>query len=184
VFRGAPAWLATQADWPRPCDRRRTALQPRWPPRPLPQRGPSARRYSARMLAEIGPLDFSLNDGELTPRSTWVRKPAAAITLPRTAGSGRPVHDSRKAAGESEICGLSSAGRSAPAQGSAAQLLRTAFLKKNPPLATGISLGRNGRVSRFAAGLCVVIHTRRGKPFGPPGTKRGGLHHELPQRPF
>ena len=88
-----------QADWPRPCDRRRTALQPRWPPRPLPQRGPSARRYSARMLAEIGPLDFPLNDGELPPCSTRVRKPAAAITLPRTAGSGRPLHDSRKAAG-------------------------------------------------------------------------------------
>jgi hypothetical protein len=40
---------------------------------------------------------------------------------------------------------------------------RRRFSKKNPPLATGRSLGRNGKVSRFAAGLCVVIHTRRGK---------------------
>ncbi len=43
---------------------------------------------------------------------------------------------------------------------------RTALLKKNPPLATGRSLGRNGKVSRFAAALCVTIHTRRGKPLG------------------
>src|SRR3984893_13832279 len=46
--------------------------------------------------------------------------------------------------------------------------------KKNPPLATGRSLGRNGKVSRFAAAWCAVIHTRRGKLFGPPSTKRGG----------
>ncbi len=37
------------------------------------------------------------------------------------------------------------------------------FSKKNPPLATGCSLGRNGKVSRFASALCVAIHTRRGK---------------------
>jgi hypothetical protein len=30
---------------------------------------------------------------------------------------------------------------------------RTALLKKDPPLATGRSLGRNAKVSRFAAGL-------------------------------
>ena len=43
---------------------------------------------------------------------------------------------------------------------------RTALLKKNPPLATGRSLGRNGKVSRFAAALCVTIHTRSGKLLG------------------
>jgi hypothetical protein len=44
---------------------------------------------------------------------------------------------------------------------------RTVLLKKNPPLATGPSLGRNGNVSRFAAALCVVIHTRRGNSTRP-----------------
>jgi hypothetical protein len=34
------------------------------------------------------------------------------------------------------------------------------LLKKDPPLATGRSLGRNRKVNRFAAALCVVIHTR------------------------
>jgi len=43
---------------------------------------------------------------------------------------------------------------------------RTALLKKNPPLATGRSLGRNGKVNRFGAALCVTIHTRRGKLLG------------------
>jgi len=34
------------------------------------------------------------------------------------------------------------------------------FSKKNPPLATGPSQGGNaGNVSRFAAALCVIIHT-------------------------
>ena len=38
--------------------------------------------------------------------------------------------------------------------------MRTVLLKKNPPLATGPSQGGNaGNVSRFAAALCVVIHT-------------------------
>ena len=36
-------------------------------------------------------------------------------------------------------------------------------LKKNPPFATGPRLGRSGKVSRFAAGLCVVFHTCGGK---------------------
>jgi hypothetical protein len=44
---------------------------------------------------------------------------------------------------------------------------RTALLKKNSPLAMDLSLGRNGKVNRFAAGLCVVIHTRRGKLYSP-----------------
>jgi hypothetical protein len=47
------------------------------------------------------------------------------------------------------------------------------FSKRDPSLAAGRSLGRNGKVSRFAS------HTKRKtlsptKEIGPPGTKRGG----------
>jgi hypothetical protein len=35
------------------------------------------------------------------------------------------------------------------------------YPKRDPSLATGRSLGRSGKVSRFAAGLCVAIHTLR-----------------------
>jgi hypothetical protein len=38
-------------------------------------------------------------------------------------------------------------------------------IKMNPPFATGPSLGRDAKVSRFAAGLCVTISTRRAKLF-------------------
>jgi hypothetical protein len=38
--------------------------------------------------------------------------------------------------------------------------------KRDPSLATGHSLGRKSFVSRFAAALCVAIHTRRGKLLG------------------
>jgi hypothetical protein len=60
-----------------PCDRRRTASRLRMPPRPLPQGGPSARRYSARRVAGIDPLGFPLNDSELPPCSNWVPSPSA-----------------------------------------------------------------------------------------------------------
>jgi hypothetical protein len=70
--------------------------------------------------------------------------------------------------------------RASPARGDGRR-----FSKKNPPLATGRSLGSNGKVSRFAAALCVAIHTRRGKlhrrmrfrysEIGPLGTKQTGL---------
>jgi hypothetical protein len=42
---------------------------------------------------------------------------------------------------------------------------QNARLKKNPSFATGHSLGRDAKVSRFAAGLCAAISTRTGKLF-------------------
>jgi hypothetical protein len=49
---------------------------------------------------------------------------------------------------------------------SAARRRTGASPKRDPSLATGRSLGRSGKVSRFAAALCVTIHTRRGKLLG------------------
>jgi hypothetical protein len=38
-------------------------------------------------------------------------------------------------------------------------------------LATGRSLGRNPKVSRFAEAWCVVVHTQIGELFGPPAVR-------------
>jgi hypothetical protein len=46
-----------------------------------------------------------------------------------------------------------------------AQSVASRCLKMNPPFATGPSLGRDAKVSRFAAGLCAAISIRTPKLF-------------------
>jgi hypothetical protein len=97
---------------------------------------------------------------------------------PLTPKAGWPLHDSRKAAGESGFCGLGSA----PARMAGQRRPPTALLKKGPVIGDGSQSREEtlGRVSRFAAALCVVTHTRRGDFFemrlgGPMSAGDGGL---------
>jgi len=98
------------------------------------------------------------------------------LRLKRLGAGPARVGRSGKAAGESGICRLQSAGRSgASARAGPARGGGRRFSKKNPPLATGRSLGRNGKVSRFVAAPCVTIHTRRGQLLG--------IHRDDPKCP-
>jgi hypothetical protein len=103
--------------------------------------------------------------GQLSPSPEYARQTApfparnsATIKLITTADrQARGTH--RRKSG---ICAWS-AGHRRQRTGESSARRRTALLKKNPPLATGPSLGRKrpGIVSRFAAALCVAIHTCR-----------------------
>jgi hypothetical protein len=64
------------------------------------------------------------------------------------------------------VAGCQGAGSPGHRMGESAAAADGASQKRDPSLAAGRSLGRNGKVSRFAAALCVTIHTRRGKLLG------------------
>jgi hypothetical protein len=78
----------------------------------------------------------------------------------RCAASASVALRERPIAADSASLSIRASAWASPARGGGRR-----FSKKNPPLATGPSLGRNGKVSRFAAALCVVIHTRSGKLY-------------------